>query len=281
MRAGCEKMRRVRKGAGRGRSRAGQAEQGRRAGGSVEVRSKAPERWRSERAECGRAERRRWTAPLTHEEAMGGTPTSSVLWITSTVSAQPFAATTFRACTAMDVACDGRAAGRGRTVRATFRPRWRRHAESEPGRGGSRGGGVDPASCVALHRAAGLHGVDLLGPRHGRPDGQDARASADIEHHFVLEGAGVAGDGIVVRLHAVGVLEHVRLPDAAWRCGTCCVLGECAPLPPHEHVAHDPPDPRNAQPPLQTVLCGPGGGAPCRRRSSWRSPRLTASRPRL
>ena len=56
-----------------------------------------------------------------------------------------------------------------------------------------------------------LHRVHLLGAALRGPDGEDARASAHVEHHLVLELARVEANGVVVGGHARLILEHVLL----------------------------------------------------------------------
>ena len=51
----------------------------------------------------------------------------------------------------------------------------------------------------------------LLGAAFRGPDGEDAKASAHVEHHLVLELARVQANGVVVGGHARLVLEHVLL----------------------------------------------------------------------
>ena len=76
----------------------------------------------------------------------------------------------------------------------------------------------DAVQTVRLDERAGvlghvrrLHRVHLLGAALRGPDGEDARASAHVKHHLVLELARVEANGVVVGGHARLILEHVLL----------------------------------------------------------------------
>ena len=69
---------------------------------------------------------------------------------------------------------------------------------------------LDELACMHSHRSS-LDGVHLAGACLGSKDGEDARASAHIQHDLALELALVGHHGLVVSTRALVVFHHLFL----------------------------------------------------------------------